>query len=143
MEYSAPVWDPHLAKDKTLLERTQRRAARWIKTDYSYKSSVTTMLQTLKLDRLEERRKGQRLTFMYKVLHQLVQVPPEDLGLEKADTRTRAAHSLKLKLPRCSTTELRHSFSIRTIPEWNKLPASMAEAGSLSSFKSQLAPLAP
>ena len=38
-----------------------------------------------------------------------------------------------------TTTEHRHSFVNHTIPEWNRLPDTMAEADSLSDFKSQLA----
>ena len=40
LEYAATIWDPHLQKDKTLLEKTQRSAARWISNDYSRHSSV-------------------------------------------------------------------------------------------------------
>ena len=41
LEYSSSVWDPHLRKDIHHLEMVQRRAARFIKRDYSYESSVT------------------------------------------------------------------------------------------------------
>ncbi len=30
LEFSATIWDPHLAKVKGVLEAVQRRAARWI-----------------------------------------------------------------------------------------------------------------
>ena len=40
LEYSATIWDPHLAKDKGVLEAVQRRAARWIQGNYSSRSSV-------------------------------------------------------------------------------------------------------
>ena len=47
LEYSSSVWDPHLRKDIHHLEMVQRRAARFIKRDYSYESSVTQMLKDL------------------------------------------------------------------------------------------------
>ena len=72
-------------------------------------------------------------------MHKLIGTSPEDLALEKADGRTRAAHKFKLKHQSPTTTEHRHSFFNRTIPEWNRLPVTMAEADSLSEFKSQLA----
>ena len=50
MEYSSALWDPHLAKYKTTLENIQRRAARWIRHDYSSRSSVTAILSELGLD---------------------------------------------------------------------------------------------
>ena len=47
LEYSSSVWDPHLRKDIHHLEMVQRRAARFIKRDYSYESSVTQCLKIL------------------------------------------------------------------------------------------------
>ena len=46
LEYSLALWDPHLAKHKTTLENIQR-AARWIRQDYSPRSSVTAILSEL------------------------------------------------------------------------------------------------
>ena len=56
-------------------------------------------------------------------MHKLIGTSPEDLALEEADGRIRAAHKLKHQSP--TTTE-----------HW--LPTTMAEADSLSEFKSQL-----
>ena len=44
LEYSSSVWDPHLRKDIHQLEIVHRRAARFIKGDYSYDSIVSQML---------------------------------------------------------------------------------------------------
>ena len=97
------------------------------------------MLEQLGLESLESRRQDQRLILMYKVMHELIGTSLEDLALEKADGRTRAPHKFKLKHQSPTTPEHRHSFVNHTIPEWNRLPATMAEADSLSEFKSQLA----
>ena len=138
MEYSSAIWDPYLAKDKSMLEAIQRRAARWITKDYSSSASVTSMLKDLGLEELSQRRQDQRLILMYKIVHELVAVNTEDLGLMAADSRTRASHSYKLRQSPSLTSELRYSFAIRTTPEWNNLPALVAEADSLGIFKSQL-----
>ena len=136
------IWNPNLKKDKDALEKVQRRAARWIRSDYRQRSSVTAMLTDLGLATLEKRREDQKLLLMYKVVHRLVGVSCEELGLEKADKRTRASHCHKLRHHQPTTTEYRHSFICSTIPEWNRLPANMAEADSVATFKSQLARLA-
>ena len=47
LEYACPIWDPHLRKDVDLLGRVQRRAARFVNSDYRSTSSVTSMLQSL------------------------------------------------------------------------------------------------
>ena len=133
-----------MEKHKILLESVQRKAARWIKSDFGRTSSVTAMLQSLQLDTLEERRKTSRLIFMYKVLNGLVAVPLTELGLEK---NQRAARGLatqdKLIVPRCSTTELQQHFAARTIPQWNRLPQSTTSADTVLSFKSQLSSRQP
>jgi len=81
MEYASVVWDPHFAKDKDSLERIQRRAACWITSTYDQKTSVTTLLQQLKLEPLEERRHVNRLPFMYKILNEHVAVPHDKMDL--------------------------------------------------------------
>ena len=66
LEYASSVWDPHLRKDIHHLEMVQRRAARFIKRDYSYESSVTQMLKDLDLSSLENRRQINKLTYCIK-----------------------------------------------------------------------------
>jgi hypothetical protein len=140
MEYGCAIWDPHLAKDKNALEQVQRKAARWITASYSYRISVTNLLKDLGLDDLQNRRRNAKLVLMYKIVHDLVAVSVSDIGLVRADPRTRAAHHHKFKHLSSKTTEHQHSFVCSIINEWNSLPASMAEAGTVDSFKCQLAP---
>ena len=42
IEYGSMVWDPHLHKDINKIENIQRRAARFVKNDYLWNSSVTS-----------------------------------------------------------------------------------------------------
>jgi len=53
VEYAAPVWDPYNNVDTYMLEKVQRRAARWILSEYSRTSSVTA-LSTLEIPTLEQ-----------------------------------------------------------------------------------------
>ncbi len=52
-----------------------------------------------------------------------------------------SSYSWILLNPSTRTEELRHSFSTRAILEWNSLPARLAQADSLDTFKRQLAGL--
>ena len=47
LEYGAAVWNPYIKKDIQSIEMVQHRAARWVKADYRYNSSVTSMLSDL------------------------------------------------------------------------------------------------
>ena len=58
MDYSTTVWDPHRRKDVNTLEKTQRRAARWTKHGFRYRSSPSAMLKFLGLESLEDHRRG-------------------------------------------------------------------------------------
>jgi hypothetical protein len=57
------------------IERVQRRAARYVYNNYDYSSSVTTMLENLKWQPLEERRMNTRLCLLYKAVNGLVAIP--------------------------------------------------------------------
>ena len=80
MEYSSTIWNPNLKKDKEALDKVQRRAARWIRSDYRQRSSVTAMMTDLGFANLEKRREDQKLLLMYQVVHRLVGVTCEELG---------------------------------------------------------------
>ena len=55
LEYAAAAWDPYLKKDINQLESVQRRAARFVKNDYTREpGSVTAMYVDLNWDTLEK-----------------------------------------------------------------------------------------
>ena len=70
LEYGSVVWDPYQQGEIDKLERVQRTAARFITRDYKSRQDgcVSAMLEDLKLPTLQERRRHQRLTFLYKVV---------------------------------------------------------------------------
>jgi len=57
VESGCTVWDPYLQKDIHILEKTQRKAARFVKDDYNSNNSVTHMVKELGCSNLEEKRK--------------------------------------------------------------------------------------
>ena len=69
MEYACVVWDPHYQSQVSVLEKVQRRAARWVLSDYSYHSSVSSMLEQLNWLPLAKRRKQQRLSLFYQIMY--------------------------------------------------------------------------
>ena len=144
LEYGATIWDPHLETQKKAIEQVQNRAIRWCQGLSPHQQcSITQLRKELQLRTLEERRLQQRLTLLFKIVHGVVVVAPEDLGLEAADGRTRSSHRHKYKEKRARTNRLKFSPVYRSIPTWNRLPASVAEAGSVDTFKSRLSALRP
>jgi len=95
MEYAAPIWDPYLQKDIASLENVQRKAARWVKSDYSPRNSVTSMLKDLKWERLADRRKTAKLGLFHKIHHKNVELDfKRDFELTYATRTTRACSSI-------------------------------------------------
>ena len=66
MEYACVVWDPHY---QSQVSEIQRRAARWALSDYSYHSSVSSMLEQLNWLPLAKRRKQQKLNLFYQIMN--------------------------------------------------------------------------
>ena len=115
----------------------------WIKDLPPYdRSHIEDLLRDTGLRSLEQRRRDARLTMLYKMVHGLVALTPEELGLVQTNRRPRAgeAHHTRFK-HRPARVDLRlYSFVNRTVPAWNRLPADTAEAESLETFKARLAP---
>ena len=139
LEYGSGIWDSHLASQAKTVEDVQNGAIRWMMGfGPRQRCSITKLRAELELRTLEERRTQQRLTLLYKMLNGEVVVTTDDLGLQRADTRTRSNHGHKFREKRARTDRLKFSPVFRTIAEWNRLPALVAEAGSVDTFKSQL-----
>ena len=86
LEYSGVVWDPHTAVDNNKLEMVQRRYARYMYKDYGRTSSVTSMLKNIGWEQLEERRAKSRVTMLYRIINDLVDIPDDHL-LQTPTTR--------------------------------------------------------
>ena len=137
LEYCSTVWSPYTKKDIKKIEMVQRRAARYVTNRYHNTSSVTSMLEHLEWETLEERRTKNQLFMFFKIIHGLVDIPAERY-LTPASTRTRSNHSLKYRQIPTSSEYHKNSFFPNTVCLWNSLPATVAEAPGLVSFKREL-----
>ncbi len=132
----------HLMKDINRLEKVQRRAARWISSnyhDYNTRASVTDILRTLKLDPLEERRRMSRLVFLYKILNDHVAVPVSQMDIVQSHRPTRGGSTKqRLVVPHSRTSELKNSFTPKTVTQWNSLPDSTTQSDFVLCFRNRL-----
>ena len=120
------------------LERVQRKAARFCIKNFNKTASVTNMLSDLKWNTLETRRKKNRLTLMYKLSHNLVDINTEEHLIPNSEKRTRNSHAFKYRMPKVSKDVFKFSFFSRSISKWNSLPADLVNCKSLSDFKLNL-----
>jgi hypothetical protein len=140
VEYCCTVWSPHYGTHKYQLEMVQRRAARFITNRFHNTSSVDSMLEELNCETLETRRTKHQLTMLYRIVNKLVDIDANKY-LTPRRKMPRHPHGSGF-LPVTHTSDIfKYSFFPRSIPLWNDLPASVAEAPSLASFKSGLSSL--
>ena len=137
LEYCCSIWCPFQKDDIRKIEMVQRRAARFVLNRYHNTSSVSDMLDELRWTSLETRRQNCQLSLMYKIVHNLVDVPADQF-LVPAYGRTRSNHSYKFRQFSCRTNIFRASFFPKVVPVWNTLSANIVEAPDLAHFKQEL-----
>ena len=75
---------------------------------------------------------------MFNITHSNTAVSAEELGMVAGEGRKKANHNFKCRAIGTFTAQLHGSFVARTIPEWNRLPATAADAASPTTFHQRL-----
>jgi len=114
----------------------QRRAARFVKKDYRYTTSVTDLLDELGWLPLFERRKNSRLTVFHKALNNLSAFSLDHLSVSSRHTRASNENKF-ISLP-VRTDVCKYSFFPWTITDWNSLPLAVRLLQSTQSFNGAL-----
>ena len=140
IEYCCTIWNPSTKDGTDRVEAVQRRAARYVCNQYGRTESVTKMINELDWESLSSRRTKIQLTMLYKIINHLIDIPP-DPYLSTSRRRLRSNHSLKYNHYSTRTDIFKFSFFPRVIPTWNLLPATLAGAPCLTSFKRELSKL--
>ena len=137
LEYGSAVWDPYLQKEIQSIEMVQRRAARWVKSDYRYNSSVTSMLADLQWPSLQHRRYVTRLKVFYNIVYSssVLTVPNY---FTNTTYPTRHHHPFHFEIPFARTDHYKFSYYPKSIRDWNNLPTDTIESQSLQVFLDKL-----
>ena len=102
LEYGSTVWDPHCNGLNDELENVQKRAARFVTRNYSYETgSMTGILEELKWETLQKRRKDNRLILLYKGLKgkpEFLQMT-QRTGVQETNTHWSFRFPLLVKMP--------------------------------------------
>ena len=131
LDYGSTVWDPNCNGLNDELENVQKHAGRFVTRNYSYETgSMTGILEELKWETLQKRRKDNRLKLMYKSLEGKARIPTDDL-IPK-NRRCRNQPSLVFQIPTASKDSYKKIFFPQTIRDWNALPDSLISSAELS-----------
>ena len=127
------MWSPHTQSSIDAVEMLQWKAVRFVCNDFARLSSVTSMLEHLGWDTLEQRQNQLTLLMLYKIINQLVEVPHRHI-LASAPTYTRSSSRKCIHL--YSRIDL-HKFSFfpTAIRLCNSLSNHITHSVSFDSFK--------
>ncbi|MCG8115263.1 MAG: reverse transcriptase family protein [Candidatus Thiodiazotropha taylori] len=138
LEYASTVWCPHTKTNIDKVEQVQRRAARWVKREYSPLSGVTALQKDLVWRSLEHRKYDARLITFYKIVHKIVAIELPHY-IQTPSRFTRHKHPLSFRQLQVNTDFLKFSFYPQCITLWNRLPAHIATLSDLIQFKRAVA----
>ena len=127
LEYGSSVWDPYTKGIQDNLEKVQNREARFVTRE---EDSMTGILEQLKWESLQKRRKDNRRIFLYKGLKGKARIPTCDL-IPKT-RRCRNQHSMAFQIPSARFEAYKYSFLPQTNRDWNVLPDFMISTAELS-----------
>ena len=109
LDYGSSVWDLPGVVLQEELESVQKRAARFVTSNYSYETgSMTGILGQLKWGSLKKRRKDNRLILLYIGLKGKPSVPTDDLNPKTR--RGRNQHSMTFQTPTVNTDVYKCGF---------------------------------
>ena len=138
VEYASPAWSPFYQKNKTLIERIQRRFTKLIPQLKTV--SYEERLKETGLWSLEERRNLADLIEVYKSWKNLSGIPFSLLFEKCIENQTRG-HSMKLVKHRCTKDLRKYFFSEKIIDSWNSLDQLTIDSNSVNVFKNNLSRL--
>ena len=138
LEYASAIWDPHCNKYIELIEKVQKRAARFVTNNYKMESGNTLVnLEKLNWPTLEERRLQTKLTIFQKARLELIDIPVNHL---KQTTRSTRQFGDGLSYFKEFSDINSHIFSFypHTSQLWNHVPSEVRTCKNIETFKSHI-----
>ena len=140
LEYSSVVWNPHNSIGLIRsLESVQRYYTRRIccRCNIPFRS-YDDRLYKLNIKSLQYRRIEADLIMVYKIIHQLVDIPLNDFFDLYTSPYSTRRHRYCLDTKRCHSQQQKGFFAFRVVKVWNSLPADIVHEESLTAFRSKL-----
>ena len=134
LDYASVIWSPYHQHNIHSIEMVQRRAARFVYSNYDRYASVTQMLTNIGWLTMSQRREKLRAIMLFKIINNLVKVSATDELLNPQTNATRG-HTRRFKQLNTNIDSYLHSFFPATIKLWNKLPEDLINHTDLQRFK--------
>ena len=139
LESASVVWNPVLLQDIRSLESVQRYYTRRIccRCNIPF-TSYADRLYKLNIKSLQYRRLEADIIMVYKIIHQLVDIPMNNLFEFYTSPYTTRRHRFCLEIKRCVSNTQQGLFGGRVSKVWNALPSDLVEVTSLQTFRHKL-----
>ena len=126
LEYASTMWDPYQQGHIDQIEKVQRRSARYVTGRYRNTSSVGGMIDQLKWKSLTKKRKEARLSMMYKIVNNKVEIDSDEyFKTPSRSSRATKSHPHCYMIPSTTKDYRKGSFFCNTVKDWNSLPCSL------------------
>lgn len=138
LEYASPVWEPFTNQNIYKLERIQNKAARFIFNCYRSTESVTKLKEQAGLPSIKTRLETNRMKLFFQIFHGHSMLDTRKYVVMSPPVYHRIKHSLNIQSYQYSTDHFKHSFFVRCIDFWNKLPECIVNSQSVSTFVKEI-----
>jgi len=138
VEYANIVWDNCSIQSRDMIESVQYRAAK-IVSGAIHRTSHNIVYNELGWERLEDRRRKQRLRVFYKTIHEETPVYLQNIVTDRnIQNQYQLRNVMNYPIPRTRTSSFQRSFLPQTISDWNDLDPDVRLCNSLESFTNEL-----
>ncbi len=132
-EYAHTVWDPYQQNHINQIERIQRKAVRYVTSNYERQASVTEMRERLGWPTLQQRHCVARLTMFHKIENNNIAIYVPDY-ISKSTRSLRSQHQQAYIIPQNNVETYQFSFFQCTVRCWKQLPIYLTEVPSQETF---------
>ena len=136
LEYAAPIWNPHLEKQKEAIENVQRRATKLI--PGLFHMSYPDRLKELNLPTLTYRRARGDMIQVFKLLSNNDCYDKALPNILKSCNTGLRGHKFKLFQEGANKYIKKFSFTNKVTKHWNRLPEEVVNANNLIQFEKRL-----
>ena len=135
LTYGSCIWSPHFRSEVKSLESVQRKFTKLV--SGQQRSTYGQRLQSPNILSLESHRIELNMITVYKLLHGLMGITPEQAGLHMSSNNVRSG-VVHLEQPCARTVRMQSLFMFSGPSLWNSLPFCFTRSASLVAFKNKL-----
>ena len=135
LEYASAIWDPHQTTYIDLLEKVQKRGARFVTSNYKMETGNSQInLDHLEWPTLEERRLQTKLNIFQKARLELIDIPTDHLIEQTRQSARLGGEGIKYHREFSKINGHIYSFFPHTSHLWSNLPSDTRTCKKIDQF---------